>query len=373
MPSVDVVVVGAGPSGCSVAKFASEKGLEVLVLEKKREAGVPSPCAGYVSKLVSRYFNVDKRCRQQDIENMLTVFPSGRSQVVRAEGWIVERMLFDRFLAMQAARAGARFSMHSKVVGIGRDGAGKNGADSDAGREAREVVYRKDGESIRIKARVIVGADGVLSGVARLAGIQTNGQIAVCPQYEMVGVKLDDPTTVETYFDVDYAPGSYAWVYPTGRDSAKVGLGIAKPLAGQKPGTFLNKFISRHPVARKRFVDATPISSIVGMLPINGLLEKICVGNVLLVGDAAGMADPISGAGICTGIIAGKIAAEEIYKGLENSDYEGYERRVRKLLGPRLERSLKKREIADGSYRSNETLEEVLPRTWITFKGFWRD
>ncbi len=359
MPDADVVVVGAGPSGCSAAKFAAEKGLEVVVLEKKREVGVPSPCAGYVSKQVSRYFKVDERCRQQDVENMRTFFPSGKSQLAPAKGWIVERMLFDRFLAVQAARAGARFSMHSKVVDVEQNGAGCG------------VVYQKGGKTVKIKAKVIVGADGVLSGVARLAGLASNRDVAVCPQYEMVNVKLDDPATVETYFDRDYAPGSYVWIYPTGKDSAKVGLGITNAPAGQKPASFLDRFIYEHPAARKKFIDATPISSIVGMLPINGLLEKIGRDNVLLVGDAAGMTDPISGAGISTGIIAGKIAAEEIYKGIENSDYEGYERRVRKLLGPRLERSLKKRKIVDEAYGSNESLEKALPGTWITFKEFW--
>lgn len=362
MPSADVAVVGAGPSGCSVAKFAAEKGLRVVVLERKREVGFPSPCAGYVSKLVSRYFHVDERCRQQEIEKMLTFFPNGKSQIASMKGWIVERKLFDKFLAIQAARAGAKFLLNSKVVGLIK----KNGA-------VEGVVYKKGGETVKIKAGVVVGADGVLSRVATLAGLPHNKDIAICPQYEMVGVKLEDPTIAETYFDVNYAPGGYVWLYPTGKDSAKVGLGVKKSLARRKPIDYLNKFISEHPRAGKKLLNATPISTIVGLLPISGLLEKISNGNVLLVGDAAGMADPISGAGISTGILAGKIAAEEIYKGIEDSNYEGYEKKVRKLLGRRLERSLRKRIMIDEAYKSNETLGRALPKTWITFKEFWRD
>jgi digeranylgeranylglycerophospholipid reductase len=364
----DIAIVGAGPSGASTAKFAAEKGLKVLVVERKKEIGFPSPCAGYVSKLVSRYFKIDRKCIQQEIERMRTFFPSGKVHVAEMQGWIVNRSLFDKLLAIQAAQAGAKFSVDSEAVDLIKDA------------EVRGIVFKKHSKTHKVEAKVIVGADGVLSRVAKWSGLPTlNKQdIAICPQYEMVNVKLDNPSFAETYFTVDYAPGAYVWIYPTGKDSAKVGLGIKKFLANASPFEYLNRFINEHPIASEKFKDATVISSIVGLVPIGGVIEKTYTNNLLLVGDAAGMADPISGAGIISGILAGKIAAKVAHEAIEDRDTSEerlveYEKRWKKLLGKRFERSLRKRKIVDKAYSSNDALEKVIAETWITSKEFWKN
>ncbi len=364
----DVAVVGAGPAGSSVAKFACELGLDVLVLERKKEVGFPSPCAGYVSKLVSRYFHVDRRCIQQEVREMRTYFPSGKVQIAGMQGWIVDRSLFDRSLGMQAADAGAKFLLNTKATGLLKKDGIVNG-----------VVYTKDGRKEEVRSRVVVGADGVLSRVARWAGLPTQSKedIAICPQYEMANAELEDPTVTETYFGVDYAPGAYAWVYPTGKNSAKVGLGIKKSLAKLKPKEYLEKFIREHPIASKKFKNARVIDTLTGLVPVGGPLQRTCSDGVLLAGDAAGMTDAISGAGIISGIQAGKLAAKAISDAIieDNTSRDGlmkYEDLWRKILGSRLERSLKKRRIVDRAYSSDAELEKVLPKTWITFKEFWR-
>jgi digeranylgeranylglycerophospholipid reductase len=366
---VDVAIVGGGPAGSSVAKFASKSGLGVLVLERKKEVGFPSPCAGYVSKLVSRYFRVDRGCIQQEVKNMRTYTPSGEVQIAGMQGWIVDRPLFDRALGRQAADAGAKFHVDAKVTGlIKKDG------------RVQGVVYKKDGRKKEVKSKVVVGADGVFSRVAKWAGLHTQKKedVAICPQYEMTDVELDDPTVTETYFGRDYAPGAYVWVYPTGKNSAKVGLGIKKSLAKSKPKEYLDKFTGEHPTAKKKFENAKIKDSLVGLVPIGGPLKRTYSDGVLLVGDAAGMTDAISGAGIISGILAGKLAAKVASDTIDedNTSKERlakYEELWRKVLGSRLERSLKKRKIVDKAYSSDAELEKILPKTWITFKEFWKD
>ena len=364
---VDVAVVGAGPAGSSVAKFACEEGLDVLVLERKKEVGFPSPCAGYVSKLVSRYFRIDKRCIQQEVKEMRTYFPSGRVQAAGMQGWIVDRPLFDKHLGMQAADAGAEFLLDAKVTGLLK----KDG-------HVRGVVYRKGGRNKEVRSRVVVGADGVSSRVARWSGLPTPSRedIAICPQYEMTNVELEDPTVTETYFGVDYAPGAYAWVYPTGKNSAKVGLGTKKSLAKLKPKEYLDRFVGGHPIASKKFKNAAVTGTLTGLVPIGGALQRTYSDGVLVVGDAAGMTDAISGAGLISGILAGKLAAKAINEAILEDDTSkeglmGYEELWKRSLGNRLERSLKKRKMVDRAYSSDRELEKVLPETWITFKEFW--
>ncbi|MBU2560567.1 NAD(P)/FAD-dependent oxidoreductase [archaeon] len=365
----DVAVVGAGPAGSSVAKFASEAGLRVIVLERKKETGFPSPCAGYVSKLVSRHFSIDKACIQQEVKNMRTYSPSGEVQTAGMEGFIVDRPLFDNALGRQAKDAGAEILKDARVTGLIK----KEG-------HVRGVVYKKNGEEKEIESKVVVGADGIFSRVAKWSGLQTQDrkEIAICPQYEMAGVELDDPTITETYFGVSYAPGAYVWVYPTGKNSAKVGLGIKKSLARMKPKEYLNKFIAEHPTASLKFKNAKITGTLTGLVPVGGPLNKTYADGVLLVGDAAGMTDAISGAGIISGILAGKLAAGVVSEAVAEDDcseekLKKYEELWKKVLGSRLRRSLEKRKIVDRAYSSDEELEKVLPWTWITFKEFWKD
>ena len=115
-----------------------------------------------------------------------------------------------------------------------------------------------------------------------------------------------------------------------------------------------------------------------GLVPVGGPLQRTYSDGVLLVGDAAGMTDAISGAGILSGILAGKLAAKVINEAMleDNTSKEKlmkYEELWRRVLGSRLERSLKKRKIVDRAYSSDAELEKVLPETWITFKEFWKD
>jgi digeranylgeranylglycerophospholipid reductase len=343
-------------------------GLEVLVLERKKEVGFPSPCAGYVSKLVSRYFRVDRSCIQQEVKETRTYFPSGKVQIAGMQGWIVDRPLFDRSLGMQAADAGAEFILGTKVIGLLKKNECVNG-----------IIHRKNGIKKEVKSKVVVGADGVHSGVAKWSGLPTQSRedIAICLQYEMANVELEDPTVTETYFGVDYAPGAYVWVYPTGKNSAKVGLGIKKSLAKLKPKEYLERFIAEHPIASKKFKNATVTDTLTGLVPVGGPLQRTCSGGVLLVGDAAGMADAISGAGIISAVLAGKLAAGVLSEAIaeDNTSKEGlmkYEELWKKVLGSRLERSLKKRKIIDKAYSSDTELEKALPETWITFKEFWK-
>jgi digeranylgeranylglycerophospholipid reductase len=172
----------------------------------------------------------------------------------------------------------------------------------------------------------------------------------------------------EIFFNTDYAPGGYVWIYPTGEDSAKVGVGITK---GKSPRSYLDDFINNSPVA-KRLAD-TKTECITGALPVGGLLQRLCCGNMLLAGDSAGMADPVTGAGINNAMLAGEMAGRTIIKALENDDLEhlaNYEVRIKKLLGRPLARSLEKRKRLEAC-ASNEQLQKQLTELWVTFKQYW--
>jgi len=179
------------------------------------------------------------------------------------------------------------------------------------------------------------------------------------------------PDTCEILFNADYAPCGYLWIYPTGEKSAKVGLGVTEALT-RSLREYLDAFISESTIARRLFGEKTEY--ITGGLPVSGLRKKLCYGNVLLVGDSAGMADPITGAGINNALLAGQIAGKTIINALENNDMAvlgQYESKINRLLARLLTRSLDKRKKLDQYCTSNELLQEHLPEVWVTFRQYW--
>jgi digeranylgeranylglycerophospholipid reductase len=194
-------------------------------------------------------------------------------------------------------------------------------------------------------------------------------RFAACAQYQLKDIQPLSQTC-EIFFNAEYAPGGYAWIYPTGKDSAKVGVGVTC----LNPRLYLDKFIEFFEgwdIPGR--LNGTKPEFITGALPIGGLREKIVSGNILLVGDSAGMADPITGAGIHNAILAGEVAGKTIIQALEQDDIKllsNYESRIRRLLGKPLGRALEKRLKMDAC-TNNELFQEHLPELWVTFKKYW--
>jgi len=341
----DIIVIGSGPAGSVTAALVASAGYRVLVLEKNNSC--KSPCAGYISNNIN--FEIpDNSVVQSRITKMRTYFPDLSFHDFELNGFVVDRSSFDMWLVGKAIDEGAMIRWGSPLQEIVPGG-----------------VKFCDGMA---KGKIIVGADGVFSKTASLLGFEKQ-KFAVCAQYHLKGIK---PLlqTCEIFFNQEFAPGGYVWIYPTGKDSAKVGVGVTQGY----PRAYLEKFISSTPFSDR--LDGRKTEYIVGALPIGGLREKLCCGNVLLVGDSAGMADPVTGAGINNAMLAGEIAGKTIVKALESNDMEilsEYETKIRRLLGKPFARALEKRKILDVCYASNELLQENLPELWVTFRQYWNN
>ncbi len=339
----DAIVVGAGPAGSVTAAAVAHAGYRVLVLEKN--ASCRSPCAGYVSNTINTDLP-DESVIQSKITKMRTYFPDLSFHDFELNGFVVDRPQFDMSLALEAKASGAEIKWNSPLERIFPE----------------RVKFRDE----ITDGKIIVGADGVFSKTAALLGLQ-HQKFAVCAQYHLKGI---EPVSrmCEIFFNADYAPGGYVWIYPTGEDSAKVGVGITK---GKSPRAYLDDFINNSPVAKR--LNGMKTECITGALPVGGLRERLCYGNIILAGDSAGMADPVTGAGLNNAMLAGEMAGRTIIKALENNDLgllADYEIRVRRLLGRPLARSLEKRKRLEAC-ASNELLQEQLPELWVTFKQYW--
>ena len=364
----DVIVVGAGPAGSTAARYAAAGGTSVLMLEKDRDVGYPVRCGEAVShEGVVQFIEPDPRWIAATVNKFRIVVPDGNSIVPRLDGigYVLERRIFDYELAKLAAREGADVVTKAYVYDLARtDG------------EVKGVRALINDRRVQIRAKIVIGADGVESRVGKWAGIDTTCHIRdmeSAAQMTLTGVAVDEGI-LDFYFGKEIAPGGYIWVFPKGKDSANVGIGISVERAKEKAAIrYLEEFAAR------KFPRASVLTRIAGGVPCARTCDEIVKGNVMLVGDAAHQVNPVSGGGIISGMIggmiAGQVAAEALQKG-ERSHLKEYEKRWHKRLGWRHEVFYR---IKEAIYQfSDETLNKLchdackLPEEKRTVGGIFR-
>lgn len=368
-PLYDLVVVGAGPAGSTTAKAAAEKGLEVLLIDRELEVGVPDKCGGFLPSLkemrrlapdaeeLEAIFDPPGRCIVNRTRYVRFIFPNERHIAVPFDGVVVERKLYDKHLANEAARAGAEVAPLTRAIGLLEDGRG--------------VKVRNVNAVLDIPSRTVVGADGVFSLIARGAGLPVSRDpldYAVGYQYEMVNVE-HDPEYVDMYFGQDIAPGTYAWIIPKGDDIANVGTGARAPYMrkGLNIRDYQRNFVEKHPTASEKLRKAVPTAIKAGCIPVGGPMAKTCIGDILVVGDAAGHAIPTVGGGVPPALICGRIAGRAIAEHVTGGKpLSHYEEAWRRQLGDTLENSLRLRRMGDIILRSEKTIDFITKRGWLT-------
>ncbi|MDR0887848.1 MAG: NAD(P)/FAD-dependent oxidoreductase [Candidatus Methanoplasma sp.] len=308
--TADVVIVGGGPGGSMAAKFCAQGGLKTILIEKKAEIGAPLRCAEGVSKkwLEEVGITPDPAWICADMVGAVIRSPSGHtfkldeSKAGSEVGYVLERHLFDKALAKQAAEAGAQILLRTSATDVIREGGKLVG-----------VKARHLGEEIEIRAKVVIAADGFESQVARWAGLDTSlklNDICSCIQYRMVNIDID-PDYCEFIIGSSVAPGGYLWIFPKGPGVANVGIGVMGTRCKNADAkVYLDKFVATDP----RFKGAQSLEIVGGMVSTCPGLDCAVDDNLILVGDAARIIDPITGGGIChacrTGMYAGKVIVE---------------------------------------------------------------
>jgi digeranylgeranylglycerophospholipid reductase len=325
----DIIVVGAGPAGSTAARYAAAGGAKVLVLEKDRDVGYPVRCGEAVShEGVVQFIKPDPKWIASTVTKFRLVAPNGKSVVPRLDGagYVLERRIFDYELAKLAAKEGAEIITKAYVYDLLR----KDGKIVGV----RSLIKDK---KIDIRSKIVIAADGVESRVGKWAGIDTTCHIRdmeSCAQMTISGITVEEDV-LDFYFGDEVSPGGYLWVFPKGKDTANVGLGLSVEEAKKKSAIkYLQEFVE------KKFPNAAMLTHIAGGVPCAATCDKIVKDNVVLVGDAAHQVNPVSGGGIISGMIggmmAGEVTAESIKTGSMSHLHE-YEKRWQKRLGWRHE------------------------------------
>src|SRR5512135_1960369 len=330
MRAVDVLVVGAGPAGSIAAleAAAAGTGLEVLLLERDRAVGAPVRCAEGVGDAGLREFADPEGAAwaARKITRVIFLAPDDTEVRVaeRDVGWILDRTRFDAHLAAQAVAAGAELQVGTEATGMSREADGR-----------WTVAVRGSGGPDAVRARIVIGADGVETMVGRWAGLDTRvpaRDMESCAQYVVQGIDFD-PDAIYLQFGDTIAPGGYAWLFPKGERIANVGLGmVALQSDGRNAREYLDAWIAR------RYPRGARTGYTVGGVIVHTTARQISTDGVMLVGDAAHMINPLSGGGIVNAMKAGRLAGRTAAAAIRAGDTSaawlaGYHRDWMSLLG----------------------------------------
>ena len=296
METFDVLVVGAGPAGSAAAMHLARGGASVLLADKARFPR-DKPCGGGLTGRALRYAPSDVSPVVEHVVDRFVVRVGYRGRFARRSRppliRMTQRRRLDAYLAEQAATAGADF----------RDGV----AVSDVALDDEGARARVAGAPVR--ASFVVGADGANGIVVRAAELGEGIHCGVALEGNAAWRHLDDAPYRETaWVELGVVPGGYGWVFPKG-DHANLGVG-----GWLEEGPRLRGHFAR--LAREHGLDLDDLTDVRGhRLPMRRPGTAAARGRALLVGDAAGLVDPLSGDGIYEAFVSARLAAEAILAG----------------------------------------------------------
>jgi len=245
----DVAIVGAGPAGTTAARVLSENGFSTVVIDRRKVVGVPVQCGEFLptpteiadlfpdSPRAPRLVNVPHKLILNQTKSIRLLSPKNRSYEFNLRSNIIDRARFDQHLAELASKAGAELWLDSRVTKLNRH---------------NELTVTSNGGKKTIEAKVIVGADGPRSLIAKSIGIQypdLSRDFSASVQYVMSGTDFD-PSVTQMFFGNQAAPGGYMWVIPKNDSLANVGYGLRYSHLSSRVSLtkFLDRFIQTNPV-----------------------------------------------------------------------------------------------------------------------------
>jgi geranylgeranyl reductase family protein len=348
----DVAIIGAGPGGSTAARYLAMNGLKVGLIDKAKFPR-DKACGGAIpSKILNTFSYLKSRSREfiKCIGSRGYLHSPDRKTVLTGEIPLAMtlRSEFDNVLLEAAMEAGANTILGTRVKSIKFD---------------KEKVTIDTKHSNSINARLIIGADGVNSIVARLTALNIkwpSGSLVACKVAEIPCSLSDimhyygDEHTYH-FYSGSWNQIGYGWVFPK-YDTVNIGLGIIDKAARGLPSKFKGfvKLLQKEGVLKP---DVDLSSTKGALVPVSGPIKSTVCDRCLLIGDAAGMVNPLTGGGIDYAMQSGRIAAKTLIGAFEEERFDKsflmkYQRIWKSRLGPEFRNQLLSQKIMTSAFSS---------------------
>ena len=314
----DVLVIGAGPGGGNAALQCARQGLSTMLIEDHSAIGTPVHCGECISDLACDNLNLDlpEHVISKRVHGIRVIFPDGTEKCLTEEGYVLEKHLFERWIADKAVEAGASMHLSHKLSSMDR-----------VEEDERFVGWKCDGkgEQFPIQAKVVIDASGVAAVCSKVVNIDedtplnTMGKVVAGMQYELLEVPTDG--YLDFYIWPKYAEKGYLWMIPKCDGRANVGL-----VTEDRPRTkkALDEFIG---ITHFKELEQVPPPwkekgnpAFGGTIPISGPFENTHYDGLMLIGDAAGFTSPLFEGGSHLALKSAVYAAETAAAAIAEDD-----------------------------------------------------
>ena len=307
----DIVVVGGGPAGSSAAHMAAKNGCTVALIEKEKEIAETVRTSGVTWISDINEFGIPKEC-YNPIKKFSFCSPKNYVTIADdvAKAAVLDVRKTYRFLSTRAKSSGSELFTSTNVSEVLKDSSGK----------CVGVVAKSQGKLIQFNAKVVIDASGFTSIVAKELGYVTQWKkFGAGAEFEVKTEKLEHDNWW-LMVGQEYSPAGYAWIFPTSKNTARIGVGVGKPDSDVDPTVRLNELIDKKIGPIKDLGNIEKIEFHYGLIPNDGLSRKTVYDNLILVGDSAGQANPLVLEGIRYAIRFGEVAGKVAANAVKNND-----------------------------------------------------
>lgn len=407
--SCDVLIIGAGPAGASLAYFLSLCDCKTILVEKKKVPDFPVRCAELVSKNLFSLFREKVKGINSEISSMQTYINGKMENEIPSPSVMLDREVFIDSLIQIFIKNGGIFlnpASFNRIISFNKnkkeinpdDFIKNNFANNDtlvkkeAVIEKRKniifnnnsdsvnaAVFKKDTDkSIAINAKIIACAEGFsgkLRGIIDKASFREDSSSYVLAYQETIKKKNKYSDKAMIFF-YPYIANGYGWVFPK-RDTLNVGIGMGISDSNQNKENLQDRYnMFKKDIRTSGFISGGEklIKNITGTAPCRGIRYPVSFLNFVFAGDAAGLCNPVTGAGIYNAVLSSKIISDNISGFLKTGDYnmlEEINQKIKSYFSSSIERALKKRQEIN-KYWPGSDFERLIRRTWVSFKDYWK-
>ena len=306
----DLIVVGAGPAGSSAAYAAAKNGIKVALLEKEENVAQTVRTSGVTWIDYAKEFGIPEDC-YNPIRTYNFCSPNNTVSITdnKPKAAVLDVRKTYRFLADMAKKNGAEIFVNTNVTNVITENGSIVGVKASSSNS--EMIFH---------ARMLIDASGFQSAVSKSLGL--------VKQWERFGVGAEYEAEVENIKSDTwwlmvgqmYSPAGYAWIFPLGKNMVRIGVGVGKPESHVDPTQRLDELIEKGAGPIKDLGKITKKEFHYGLIPNEGLSRKTVYDNLILVGDTAGMANPLVLEGIRYAIKYGRVAGDVASKAIKSGD-----------------------------------------------------